>query len=275
MKEFEGFCHVDLRLAPRTVYGHVKRITKYLDYLESKYGDCTIDKEKIREYLGLFVDGNAFTYANVIKPIKVFHRDFLGREDFVKTFKFPRKPFTLKIVPSKEELRTFHSHIKKPKYQAIFLFLASTGLRLSEALGLKKTDLNFETRLVCPKDAHSTNNTKKAFLSFYNEECEKELLNYLEIRGQGTDERLFTVNKRNLEQVFRDTSISSGVKITPQVLRQWFCCEMGEKGMADRYVDAFCGRVPKSILARHYTDYSPVKLGVIYGKAKIRVLDQS
>ena len=143
------------------------------------------------------------------------------------------------------------------------------------ARGLKKTDLNFETRLVCPKDAHSTNNTKKAFLSFYNEECEKELSNYLEVRGQDGDERLFTVNKRNLEQVFRDTSIASGVKITPQILRQWFCCEMGEKGMGDRYVDAFCGRVPKSILARHYTDYSPVKLRVIYGKAKIRVLDQS
>jgi len=47
VKEFEGFCHVDLRLAPRTVYGHIKRITKYLNYLESKYGDCTIDKEKI------------------------------------------------------------------------------------------------------------------------------------------------------------------------------------------------------------------------------------
>ena len=48
---------------------------------------------------------------------------------------------------------------------------------------------------------------------------------------------------------------------------------MGEKGMADRYVDAFCGRVPKSILARHYTDYSPVKLGVIYEKARIQILN--
>lgn len=42
--------------------------------------------------------------------------------------------------------------------------------------------------------------------------------------------------------------------------------------MADRYVDAFCGRVPKSILARHYTDYSPKKLEVIYKKANIIVL---
>ena len=37
-------------------------------------------------------------------------------------------------------------------------------------------------------------------------------------------------------------------------------CEMGMLGVADRYIGAFCGRVSKSVLARHYTDYSPEKL---------------
>jgi len=39
-----------------------------------------------------------------------------------------------------------------------------------------------------------------------------------------------------------------------------------------RYVDAFCGRVPRSVLARHYTDFSPEKLKEIYEKAKLKVL---
>jgi intergrase/recombinase len=34
-----------------------------------------------------------------------------------------------------------------------------------------------------------------------------------------------------------------------------FCSEMLSKGVQEVYVDAFCGRVPKSILARHYTDF--------------------
>jgi len=37
-------------------------------------------------------------------------------------------------------------------------------------------------------------------------------------------------------------------------------------------VDAFCGRTPKSVLARHYTDYSPRKLKEIYDRADLRVL---
>jgi len=47
---------------------------------------------------------------------------------------------------------------------------------------------------------------------------------------------------------------------------------MGSLGVSDRYIDAFCGRTPKSVLARHYTDYNPERLRRIYEKAKLKVL---
>jgi intergrase/recombinase len=43
-------------------------------------------------------------------------------------------------------------------------------------------------------------------------------------------------------------------------------------GVQETYIDAFCGRVPKSILARHYTDFSPEKLKEIYEKAGLKIL---
>ncbi len=64
----------------------------------------------------------------------------------------------------------------------------------------------------------------------------------------------------------------SGIKITPQTLREWFCSEMGRLNIPDRYVDAFCGRTPKSVLARHYSDYSSERLREIYEKAGLKVL---
>jgi intergrase/recombinase len=42
--------------------------------------------------------------------------------------------------------------------------------------------------------------------------------------------------------------------------------------VSETYVDAFCGRVPKSVLARHYTDFSPEKLIKIYEKASLNIL---
>ena len=58
----------------------------------------------------------------------------------------------------------------------------------------------------------------------------------------------------------------------PQRLREWFCCEMGSLGVSDRYIDAFCIRTPKSVLARHYTDYNPERLQKIYEEANLKVL---
>ena len=48
--------------------------------------------------------------------------------------------------------------------------------------------------------------------------------------------------------------------------------EMGQLGVPDRFIDAFCGRTPKSVLARHYSDYSPERLKLIYDKANLNVL---
>jgi len=43
----------------------------------------------------------------------------------------------------------------------------------------------------------------------------------------------------------------------------------------DKYVDAFCGRVARSVLARHHADYSPEKLKEIYNKAGLKVLSRT
>jgi intergrase/recombinase len=48
---------------------------------------------------------------------------------------------------------------------------------------------------------------------------------------------------------------------------------MTEQGVQDRYIDAFCGRTPKSVLARHYTDYSLEKLKRVYDITNLKVLD--
>jgi len=49
-------------------------------------------------------------------------------------------------------------------------------------------------------------------------------------------------------------------------LRYLYANKMVEQGVQDWYIDACCGRTPKSVLARHYTDYSPERLKRIYDK---------
>ena len=73
-------------------------------------------------------------------------------------------------------------------------------------------------------------------------------------------------------ELWKTAKDKTGLNITPQRLREWFCSETLSKGVSDSYVDAFCGRVTKTILARHYVNYAPEKLKEIYEKGTLRIL---
>jgi intergrase/recombinase len=48
---------------------------------------------------------------------------------------------------------------------------------------------------------------------------------------------------------------------------------MASLGVDSSYIDAFAGRVPDSVLEKHYLDYTPRKLKQIYDEADLTVLD--
>jgi len=83
---------------------------------------------------------------------------------------------------------------------------------------------------------------------------------------------LFNVSDRQYKKLWKSAQRKLGLHITAKRLRDWFCCEMGNLGVSYRYIDAFCGRTPKSVLARNYTDYNPEMLKIIYEKANLKVL---
>jgi len=113
------------------------------------------------------------------------------------------------------------------------------------------------------------NGTKNVWVSFYNEEVE-ELLHDFNFTKRF--KRWVPIKTDEFRRIWVEGYEKTGVKITPKILRDWFCVAMGEAGVPDRYVDAFCGRLPRSVLARHYTDYSPMRLKRIYDKAGLKVL---
>jgi len=132
-------------------------------------------------------------------------------------------------------------------------------------------DIDFQSRMLAPKK--EGNASKHCWVSFYITETEKTLIEYLENR-KDQDPRLFPISQRHVHRIFGKAERKCGVHITPQLLRDWFCCELGNLGVQDRYVNAFCGRVPKSVLTRHYTDYGPERLKKIYEKANLEVLSE-
>jgi len=116
--------------------------------------------------------------------------------------------------------------------------------------------------------ALSTGSTKKSWISFYNDEAA------VLIDSTGLPNKsLCDWRKDTLNHVFKKVHVKTGIRVYPHLLRSVFAREMSLAGVPDRYIDAFCGRVPSSVLARNYTDYSPEVLRQLYEKANIRILE--
>jgi len=253
LEDFKKFCTVNLNLTQRTIDNHeiyYKYVSKYVKPETATFKDIQdiVMKRK----------SEGRSTANLIKFVRVFYGKYF-KVDWAKEFKLPPKKYMIRCVPSREQLIIFYCKLPNEKAKTLFLMYASSGLRLKELL---KGQIYPESRTVIP--AQHEGRTKNSYISFFNEEAREQ---YLKSNGWGNTTQM------TVSRWFMIASKMCEVKITPQILREWFCNEMGRLGVPDRYVDAFCGRVPSSVLARHYTDYSPERLKEIYDKTGLKVLD--
>jgi integrase len=268
LDDFRNYLLIDRQLEEGTIERHILEIKRL--FKSSDFNPLKAERSDIRKYLMRFKDLSPYSYANILKAMRVFYRDYLGRPEVIQWFKFPSRPYKLVKIPSKKDLKEFYSWLKEPLAKAMFLIYATTGLRRKEVLSLKIGDIDFERRMIIPGRG---SRTKKTWITFYNGEAEEALKEYLgSFSNLKREEKLFPFGEHYFRNRCKQFERERGVKITPQIFREWFACEMGRLGVPDRYVDAFCGRVPRSVLARHYTDFSPEKLKEIYDRANLKVL---
>ena len=83
-----------------------------------------------------------------------------------------------------------------------------------------------------------------------------------------SDELIFPVSKRKVQQAFQTTSEITGIEINPHLLRSVFTAKCTKAGIKDKFIDALCGRTSKGVLAKHYTDYSVESLREQYDKVE-------
>ena len=263
--EFKDFLRVNMRLQPNTIRENMQDVRRFLEM--SNY---VVTYENVKRYLESYIDKAAKTYNSQITSLRRFIRDFLRLPQLIMTFKIAPVDECQYYgdLPSKEQVRKGFYGLTDTRAKAIYLFTASSGLRKGEILGLLKSQIDMETHTVIPK--HFTRK-KRSGITFSNNEASLWLRKYLSERKDDS-EKLFVISDRAWRKIWREASMSAGVKITSKILRAWFSTEMGELGVPDRFVDIFQGRAPRSVLAKHYTGKRLERLKRIYDKADLEVL---
>lgn len=255
--EYEIFARKDLSLQQSTIDNQKSIILGFLNHSKG-----ITNKQTVKEYL----DSNESESwkSNQIKALRRYLRDFLKLGRWIEEFNFSQSRAKPKEIPSDEKLMEF-LEILPLESELVLLVLYNSGLRIGEVLSLKVSDIDFETNMLNVSDVHQ-GSTKSSWISFITSQTSKILRQY--ISQHKIIDSLFSISDRMVQNHFKDASEELNVSITPHLLRTIFTEKCTQAKIPDKYINAFCGRISQSMIAKHYTDYSPKRLREEYNKVE-------
>ncbi len=206
--------------------------------------------------------------SNQLKALRRYIRDFLKLGNWITEFKFSKRKVKVKKedIPTDKQLAYFCSLLPY-SVQMIFLILITSGLRVGEVLKLRQSDIDFETNMIDASGIHK-GETKSSWLSFITNQTVEYLQSYIETEIDMDNPKLFDISYNKVQESFQNLSYQTGIFIKPHLLRTIFSEKCSEAGIEGKYIDAFCGRVPKKVLDANYTVYSPKSLREQYDLVK-------
>jgi len=201
--------------------------------------------------------------------LRRYIRDFLKLGNWINEFKFSKRKTKVKKtdIPSDNHLAYFCSELPY-SVQMVFLILLTSGLRVGEVLKLRESDIDFETNMIDASGIHK-GDTKSAWISYITYQTVDYLQSYKDLEIDSSDNpKLFDISYNTVQEAFQKTSFQTGVFIKPHFLRTVFTEKCTQAGIEGKYIDAFCGRIPKKVLEANYTVYSPQSLSKQYEKVE-------
>lgn len=257
ISEYQRFAKDELSLGSETINNHRSAILGFLNYSQG-----IVNKDTVKDYL--VSSDSASWKSNQLKALRKYIRDFLKLGNWINDFDFSKAKAKIKNIPSNQEITQFAQFLDAP-FNLIFLLLHNSGLRIGEIMSIKVKDIDFDTNMMNVSNVHE-GDTKSSWISFFTKQTASYLKQYLQYHSLDGDSRLFAMSERSVQNAFKKASEILGITINPHLLRTVFAEKCATAGIADKHIDAFCGRVPQGVLAKHYTDYSPTKLREVYDK---------
>ena len=204
-----------------------------------------LDENDIRNYLKHLVQaGKSNSYLNqAVNSIKFYYEVVLEMPNRFYAIERPRKEHKLPKVLSSEEVRKMIGSTSNIKHRCIVSLLYSAGLRRSELLHLKVSDIDSDRMLVRVDDSKG----KRDRFTLLSEYTLKELRNYwLAYRPKVYLFEGATGGRYSAESVLkivRRSATKSNIKktVTPHMLRHSFATHLLESGTDLRYIQTLLG----------------------------------
>ena len=262
--DFINFLSIERNLADNTIEAYATDLVNYVDYLCSQgINDYNkIEHSHISTYIVSLNKTNysSFSIARKLSAIRMFHRFLLGEnitsKNCAEDIHFPKLAQRLPIVINQFEIERLLdqpdiSHKLGLRDRALLEFAYATGVRVSELISVKLSDLMFEQQLIKVIGKGSKMRIipiGESAIYFVSEYCEKSRLL---LKKPETNDTLFLnhfgkgLSRMGFWKIFKKYVIKAGLtkSVTPHTIRHSFATHLIEGGADLRAVQEMLGHV--------------------------------
>jgi len=247
-------------LAPATQRNYIHHVARFASY----YGLSPekLDLEDIRQYQLYLLNDRKYSPEAVnqsMSALKFVYTVTLEMPWSDEHFPRARRPHKLPVVLSQEEVVQFFDYVPSLRYRAALMTCYGAGLRVSEAVALKISDIDSK-RMLLRVEQGKGRKDRYAMLS-------PRLLEVLRIwwRAARPQDWLFPswrsgrhLTAGSLQNACRDAWLRSGLRkrVTAHTLRHSFATHLLDNGTDIRVIQVLLGHSRIDTTA-HYTAVSP------------------
>lgn len=217
--------------------------SRFLEFIKKNPEDIT--EEDIREYLAYKISDHSLSNASIalIKAsLKFFYTEVLGLE--ISRIKTPKASKGLPVVLSQREIKHLIEYTVNPKHRLLIELLYSTGLRLSECINLRYSDLDLDEGIGWVRSGKGS----KDRMFIISDIFKNELLGFWNKNGTSEKSHIFSVNGRKMSPRGIQHAINVSVKraginkdVHVHTLRHSFATHLLENGVDIRKIQKLLG----------------------------------
>lgn len=226
----------------------VNTYTYYFEMFLKYFKDREIDKLSKNEVMDFLYKesekGFSAAYQNqLVNSIKFYYEKVLGRQKEFYDLPRAKKPQKLPTVLSEEEITTLLDQPENLKHKCILFLIYSGGLRISEAVKMRISDIDSTRNLIIVRGAKG----KKDRTTLLSQKMLEMLRHYYKVYKpkeylfEGETGGQYSVT--TIQKVFNKALAASGIrkKATVHSLRHSFATHLLERGTDLRYIQELLG----------------------------------
>jgi site-specific recombinase XerD len=247
-------------------------IETYLHMLRSleEYHNTSVDEistSQVKDFLQYCIETRevSVSYINqIISAFKILQKDVLGKEWESIKIRRPRRIKKLPVVLSKEEVKSLIETTRNLKHRAILAVIYSAGLRISELINLRPSDIDSDRKQI--RILGKGNKYRYTLLS----ENTLDMLRmywhaYRPVRylfeGQNKGQ---PISQSTIQQVFKNVCKKAGINKPASVhsLRHSFATHLLESGVNLKIIQSLLGHssLRTTSIYLHVTRFDPASV---------------